>query len=52
MTIIGVLFFFFVALSAFFVLTFLITFIPYWLYLGVKEMMSSSDEAENEAVEA
>lgn len=48
MTIIGVLFFFFVALSAFFVLTFLIGFIPYWIYLSIKEKISPTEMTENE----
>jgi len=48
MAIIGVLFFFFVALSAFFVLTFLLGFIPYWMYLAVKERISPTEPEENE----
>lgn len=48
MAIIGVLFFFFVALSAFFVLTFLLGFIPYWMYLSVKESISPTEPEENE----
>ncbi len=48
MTIVGVLFFFFVAMSAFFVLIFLSSFIPYWIYLGIKEKISPSEKPENE----
>jgi hypothetical protein len=48
MPIIGVLFFFFVALSAFFVLLFLSSFIPYWIYLGIKEKMKPTEATENE----
>jgi hypothetical protein len=48
MPIIGVLFFFFVALSAFFTLVFLSSFIPYWIFLGIKEKMNPSEEKEDE----
>lgn len=48
MAIIGVLFFFFVALSAFFTLLFLSSFIPYWIFLGIKEKINPSEEVEDE----
>lgn len=48
MQIIGVLFFFFIAFSAFFVLIFLSGFIPYWIYLGIKEKISPSEVNETD----
>jgi hypothetical protein len=50
MSIIGVLFFFFVLFSAFFVLFFLTGFIPYWMFLVVKEWMSPTPEPEENEI--
>jgi len=50
MSIIGVLFFFFVLFSAFFVLFFLTGFIPYWMFIVAKEKMSPTPEEEENVI--
>ena len=50
MQIIGVLFFFFVLFSAFFILFFLTGFIPYWMFIVAKEWMSPTPEQEENEI--
>jgi len=47
---IGVLLFFFIFFSAFFVLIFLSSFIPYWIYISIKEKISPTPKVEENEI--